>query len=72
MDWIRGVEPSEDPALKGKKDPEEGFNIRVPRRNVGPSSTQVNNRGVSLQLLGFMLKTRFTVWRNRSIVTVAL
>ncbi|KAJ8297562.1 hypothetical protein KUTeg_024093 [Tegillarca granosa] len=41
VDWLRGVEPQEDPALKGKKDPDEGFVIKVPRRNVGPSSTQL-------------------------------
>ena len=40
-DWIRGIEPQDDPALRGKKDPESGFEIKVPRRNVGPSSTQV-------------------------------
>ncbi|GIX94913.1 cytoplasmic FMR1-interacting protein [Caerostris darwini] len=40
-DWMRGTEPDEDPALKGKKDPESGFEIKVPRRNVGPSSTQL-------------------------------
>ncbi|CAH1778161.1 unnamed protein product [Owenia fusiformis] len=40
-DWLRGVEPHDDPALKGKKDPEEGYHIKVPRRNVGPSSTQL-------------------------------
>jgi len=39
-DWLRGVEPQDDPALKGKKDSDD-FHIRVPRRNVGPSSTQV-------------------------------
>lgn len=40
-DWLRGVEPQDDPVLKGKKDPDDGFFIKVPRRNVGPSSTQV-------------------------------
>ncbi|KAK7874487.1 hypothetical protein R5R35_001571 [Gryllus longicercus] len=40
-DWQRGVEPQQDPALKGKKDPDNGFGIKVPRRNVGPSSTQL-------------------------------
>lgn len=41
-DWQRGVEPLADPALKGKKDPDNGgFQIKVPRRNVGPSSTQL-------------------------------
>lgn len=34
-DWQRGVEPLADPALKGKKDPDSGFGIKVPRRNVG-------------------------------------
>lgn len=34
-DWQRGVEPLQDPALKGKKDPDNGFGIKVPRRNVG-------------------------------------
>lgn len=41
-EWSRGIEPTDDPALKGKKDPSDGtFKIQVPRRNVGPSSTQV-------------------------------
>ncbi|GAB6019487.1 Cytoplasmic FMR1-interacting protein 1 [Chamberlinius hualienensis] len=40
-DWLRGSEPQDDPALRGKKDPENGFDIKVPRRNVGPSSTQL-------------------------------
>ena len=40
-DWIKGAEPRDDPILKGKKDPDDGYNIKVPRRNVGPSSTQV-------------------------------
>ncbi|XP_061164414.1 cytoplasmic FMR1-interacting protein-like [Saccostrea echinata] len=41
VDWMRGVEPHDDPAMKGKKDPDEGFTIKVPRRNVGPSTTQL-------------------------------
>jgi len=40
-DWAQGFEPPNDPALKGEKDPKTGFAINVPRRNVGPSSTQV-------------------------------
>ncbi|CAG0889224.1 unnamed protein product [Darwinula stevensoni] len=40
-DWINGIEAADDPALKGKKDPEGGFEIRFPRRTVGPSSTQL-------------------------------
>ncbi|XP_040569024.1 cytoplasmic FMR1-interacting protein [Lepeophtheirus salmonis] len=39
-DWIRGIEPHDDPALKGKKD-DGGYDLKVPRRNVGPSSTQL-------------------------------
>ena len=42
-DWFRGMEPKDDPALKGKKDTADGFKIQVPRRNVGPSSTQVRS-----------------------------
>lgn len=34
-DWQRGMEPENDPALKGKKDQENGFKLKVPRRNVG-------------------------------------
>ncbi|CAL1540993.1 unnamed protein product [Lymnaea stagnalis] len=40
-DWFDGTEPKTDPALVGKKDPPEGFGIKVPRKNVGPSSTQL-------------------------------
>jgi cytoplasmic FMR1 interacting protein len=40
-EWQRGIEPHDDPALKGKKDPDQGYDIKVPRRNVGPSSTQL-------------------------------
>ena len=40
-DWYKGAEPRDDPILRGKKDPDDGYHIKVPRRNVGPSSTQV-------------------------------
>ena len=40
-EWQRGIEPHDDPALSGKRDPVQGFDIKVPRRNVGPSSTQL-------------------------------
>uniref|UniRef100_A0A4W3JD52 Cytoplasmic FMR1-interacting protein n=1 Tax=Callorhinchus milii TaxID=7868 RepID=A0A4W3JD52_CALMI len=40
-DWEVGQEPVNDPALRGEKDPRGGFDIKVPRRAVGPSSTQV-------------------------------
>ncbi|KAH0629878.1 hypothetical protein JD844_012335 [Phrynosoma platyrhinos] len=41
-DWEGGREPPNDPCLRGEKDPKGGFDIKVPRRAVGPSSTQVN------------------------------
>ncbi|KAM9585946.1 LOW QUALITY PROTEIN: cytoplasmic FMR1-interacting protein 1 [Trichechus inunguis] len=40
-DWEAGREPFNDPALRGEKDPKSGFDIKVPRRAVGPSSTQL-------------------------------
>uniref|UniRef100_A0A7N6B8H5 Cytoplasmic FMR1-interacting protein n=1 Tax=Anabas testudineus TaxID=64144 RepID=A0A7N6B8H5_ANATE len=40
-DWETGREPHNDPALRGEKDPKGGFDIKVPRRAVGPSSTQL-------------------------------
>lgn len=40
-DWQKGHEPADDPVIKGKKDPDGGFRIHVPRLNVGPSSTQL-------------------------------
>ena len=41
VDWYRGKEPDDDPALRGKKDPENGFKIDRPPKFIGPSSTQV-------------------------------
>ena len=41
VDWYKGKEPNDDPALKGKKDPENGFRIDRPPRFIGPSSTQL-------------------------------
>ncbi|KAK3576874.1 hypothetical protein CHS0354_012929 [Potamilus streckersoni] len=41
VDWLNGIEPPDDPALKGKKDSNEGFPIQVPRKQVGPSGTQL-------------------------------
>lgn len=40
-DWAGAVEPIDDPAMLGKKDPNAGYFIKVPRRNVGPSTTQL-------------------------------
>uniref|UniRef100_A0A669F8W4 Cytoplasmic FMR1 interacting protein 2 n=1 Tax=Oreochromis niloticus TaxID=8128 RepID=A0A669F8W4_ORENI len=40
-DWEGAREPPNDPCLRGEKDPKGGFDIKVPRRAVGPSSTQL-------------------------------
>ncbi|XP_070552583.1 cytoplasmic FMR1-interacting protein 2-like isoform X2 [Ptychodera flava] len=50
-DWLRGVEPHDDPALRGEKDPKSGYNVHVPRRTVGPSSTQLYMMRTMLELL---------------------
>jgi cytoplasmic FMR1 interacting protein len=34
-DWPRGYKSDDDPAMKGKKDPDNGVDIKVPKRNVG-------------------------------------
>ena len=39
-DWPRNFVPEDDPAMKGRKDAEE-VKLRVPRRNCGPSTTQL-------------------------------
>lgn len=36
-----GKERSDDPVLRGEKDPKSGFHIDVPRRCIGMSSTQL-------------------------------
>ena len=41
VDWYKGKEPDDDPALRGKKDPDSGFKIDRPPRFIGPSSTQL-------------------------------
>ncbi|CAL8114581.1 unnamed protein product [Orchesella dallaii] len=40
-DWTRNYKPEYDPAMKGKKDSDSGFEIKIPKRIVGPSSTQL-------------------------------
>ena len=42
VDWLKGFEPRDDPCLKGEKDPKVGYHTELPRRRVGPSSTQVS------------------------------
>lgn len=34
-DWHSRIDPNQDPALKGKKDPDNGFNLKILERNVG-------------------------------------
>lgn len=41
VDWYKGKEPDDDPALRGKKDPDNGFKVERPPRFIGPSSTQL-------------------------------
>ena len=40
-DWADGQHGRGDPILKGEKDPKAGPNIKIPDRDIGPSSTQV-------------------------------
>ena len=40
-DWADGQHGRGDPILKGEKDPKAGPNIKIPHRDIGPSSTQV-------------------------------
>ena len=51
-DWEKGAEPRDDPCLKGEKDPKTGYGINVPRRTVGPSSTQVMLYQMGINLTG--------------------
>ena len=42
VDWNKGKEPDDDPALRGKKDLDTGYKVdRPPARFIGPSSTQL-------------------------------
>uniref|UniRef100_A0A8W8L913 Cytoplasmic FMR1-interacting protein n=2 Tax=Magallana gigas TaxID=29159 RepID=A0A8W8L913_MAGGI len=59
IDWKDGVEPESDPAIKGKKDPETGFPISVPRKCVAPSATQL-----------YMVRTMLESITDRSTVGV--
>ena len=40
---FKGKPPHNDPCMRGEKDPKGGFHPDVPRRTVGPSSTQVRH-----------------------------
>ena len=63
-DWIRGIEPHDDPALKGKRDPDGGYDLKVPRRNVGPSSTQlymVTNDTVRTKMITTLMRLFFLI-----------
>ena len=44
VDWLDGKEKTDDPALRGEKDPKTGYIIHVPRRCIRLSSTQVNRQ----------------------------
>ena len=38
-EWQRGIEPHDDPALKGKKDPDTGFDIKVRLHHINKVSS---------------------------------
>ena len=62
VDWFKGKEPDDDPALRGKKDPDSGFKIERPPRYIGPSSTQVTQRIFSkpnFSQLNFLIKALY-------------
>lgn len=40
-DWTDAQHGRQDPIVKGEKDPKSGPSIKIPDRDVGPSSTQV-------------------------------
>ncbi|GAV08221.1 hypothetical protein RvY_17946 [Ramazzottius varieornatus] len=40
-DWVNGYEPQDDPASKGRKDGDGKYDVKVARRCVAPSSTQL-------------------------------
>jgi len=42
VDWLNGTEPPEFRAQKGKKGQDRAIPVDVPRKNVSPSTTQVN------------------------------
>ena len=42
-DWLKGMEPRDDPIFQGKKDVETGFRVELPKRNIPPSNTQVSD-----------------------------
>ena len=41
-DWAKGVNPAEDPVLKGKKDSDTGYLINIGNKTTVPSATQVS------------------------------
>lgn len=63
-DWETGREPHNDPALRGEKDPKGGFDIKVPRRAVGPSSTQVMELCRLLERYRLILPASFSLLTN--------
>lgn len=52
-DWPRQFDPVQDPVLKGKKDPDTGFNIKVPRRNVGKQFLKIIDENNSRTMNNF-------------------
>ncbi len=66
MDWLDGKERTDDPALRGEKDPKSGYFIQLPRRCISLSSTQVRglvggSEGLKFLILGLVISLQ-GVW----------
>lgn len=64
IDWKDGVEPESDPAIKGKKDPDTGFPISVPRKCVAPSATQVQRNQQKKNVVKYHMMGTFLYFRG--------
>ena len=66
-DWLDGKERTDDPALRGEKDPKIGYNIKLPRRCIRLSSTQVSSIGMETREYGIMNDGRLNAHAEREI-----
>jgi hypothetical protein len=71
-DWEGGREPPNDPCLRGEKDPKGGFDIKVPRRAVGPSSTQVSGPSIGWLLTPDQLGQGGSTWLDHGAVGLGI
>ena len=49
-EWQRGIEPHDDPALKGKKDPDQGYDIKVIKTGMTTSISREEQKIVDLNM----------------------